>query len=81
MDLLGHLLAIKQEQPSAIYIIGGIVLVVIYLVLVHMLRFRSINALRRKYPDPTLPLRDSRVAEEVFNTTFRYDFQCNTAMG
>lgn len=77
MDLLDRLLTIIQEQSTTTYIAGGAAIIVSYLALVHMIRFRYINALRRKYPDPTLPLRDAKVAEEIFDTTFRYDFPCN----
>lgn len=77
MDLLDRLLTIIQEQPTTTYIVGGTAIIVSYLALVHMIRFRYINALRRKYPDPTLPLRDAKVAEEIFDATFRHDFPCN----
>ncbi|KAI9495130.1 hypothetical protein BDB00DRAFT_272599 [Zychaea mexicana] len=47
---------------------------VVYLALVRYLRYRNINAIKEKYPDPTLALRDSAVAEEVYNTTLRKEF-------
>ncbi|KAI9495128.1 hypothetical protein BDB00DRAFT_927803 [Zychaea mexicana] len=47
---------------------------VIYLALVRYFRFRSINQLKRKYPDPTLPLRDLEAAEEVFSALTRREF-------
>ncbi|KAK3808822.1 MAG: hypothetical protein JOS17DRAFT_796829 [Linnemannia elongata] len=42
--------------------------------LVRRLRYRRINSLLRKYPDPTLPLRDPNVAKEVSTATSGYDF-------
>ncbi|KAF8946087.1 hypothetical protein BGZ47_001355 [Haplosporangium gracile] len=42
--------------------------------LVRHLRYRRINNLLRKYPDPTLPLRDLAVANEVSAVTGGYDF-------
>ncbi|KAG0270244.1 hypothetical protein BGZ95_001766 [Linnemannia exigua] len=42
--------------------------------LVRHLRYRRINALLHKYPDPTLPLRDLKVAKEVSTATGGYDF-------
>ncbi|KAK3841740.1 MAG: hypothetical protein J3R72DRAFT_368867 [Linnemannia gamsii] len=42
--------------------------------LVRHLRYRRINNLLHKYPDPTLPLRDLKVAEEVATATGAYDF-------
>ncbi|KAF9088804.1 hypothetical protein BGX23_007099 [Mortierella sp. AD031] len=41
---------------------------------VRHLRYRRINALLRKYPDPTLPLRDIHVAKEVSSTMGAYEF-------
>ena len=49
---------------------------IIYLALVRYLRYRYINKLRRKYPDPTIALKDHTVAEEVFDTTVRREFPC-----
>lgn len=49
---------------------------VIYLALVRYLRYRYINELRRKYPDPTIALKDPAVAEEVFDITARREFPC-----
>lgn len=49
---------------------------VLYLALVRYLRYRNINKLRRKYPDPTIALKDHAVAEEVFDTTARREFPC-----
>lgn len=49
---------------------------VLYLALVRYLRYRNINKLRRKYPDPTIALKDPAVAEEVFDTTVRREFPC-----
>ncbi|KAG0205532.1 hypothetical protein BGX28_002831 [Mortierella sp. GBA30] len=45
-----------------------------YLVLVRRIRYRRINALLTKYPDPTLPLRDYAVAQEVSTVLTYYDF-------
>ncbi|KAF9137017.1 hypothetical protein BGX30_010628 [Mortierella sp. GBA39] len=42
--------------------------------LVRHLRYRRINSLLRKYPDPTLPLRDLTVAREVTTATGSFDF-------
>ncbi|KAG0286649.1 hypothetical protein BGZ96_009281 [Linnemannia gamsii] len=42
--------------------------------LVRHLRYRRINSLLRKYPDPTLPLRDLNVAREVFTATSAHEF-------
>ncbi|KAF9140438.1 hypothetical protein BG015_001668, partial [Linnemannia schmuckeri] len=42
--------------------------------LVRHLRYRRINNLLRKYPDPTFPLRDLAVAKEVSAATGGYDF-------
>ncbi|KAI7852998.1 hypothetical protein BDC45DRAFT_442825 [Circinella umbellata] len=39
-----------------------------------MLRYHNINAIKKKYPDPTLALHDPDVAAEVYNTTVRKDF-------
>lgn len=49
---------------------------ILYLALVRYLRYRNISKLRRKYPDPTIALKDHAVAEEVFDTTVRREFPC-----
>ncbi|KAI8150070.1 hypothetical protein BJV82DRAFT_503954 [Fennellomyces sp. T-0311] len=45
-----------------------------YLAAVRSQRYKYINELRRKYPDPSIALKDSKVAEEVFDTTLRKEF-------
>ncbi|KAI9273045.1 hypothetical protein BDA99DRAFT_477385 [Phascolomyces articulosus] len=45
-----------------------------YLAVVRRYRYRYINELRRKYPDPRIALNDSKVAAEVFDITFRKEF-------
>ncbi|KAG2228134.1 hypothetical protein INT45_009180 [Circinella minor] len=47
---------------------------VYYLVAVRSQRYRYINELRDKYPDPAMPLKDSKIAAEVFDTTIRKEF-------
>ncbi|KAG0256387.1 hypothetical protein BG011_004584 [Mortierella polycephala] len=37
-------------------------------------RFRGIQQLLEKYPDPTLPLRNLKIAQEVWSRTIEYDF-------
>ncbi|KAG0005729.1 hypothetical protein BGZ65_010321 [Modicella reniformis] len=41
------------------------VAVLVYMAIVRHLRFKRINALLKKYPDPTLPLRNLEIAREV----------------
>ncbi|KAF9129307.1 hypothetical protein BGW39_004263 [Mortierella sp. 14UC] len=45
-----------------------------YMALVRYLRYRRINTLLRKYPDPTLPLRNLQVAKDVANSSGGLDF-------
>ncbi|KAF9433516.1 hypothetical protein BGZ76_009332 [Entomortierella beljakovae] len=45
-----------------------------YMFIIRQLRFRRINALLKKYPDPTLPLRDINVAKEVMSNFDDYEF-------
>ncbi|KAG0326409.1 hypothetical protein BGZ99_009550 [Dissophora globulifera] len=54
-----------------------------YMAVVRKRRFQGINKLLKKYPDQTLPLRDLRVAEEVYTRSFGYDFpfMMNFAVG
>ena len=47
---------------------------VCYLGMVRRYRYQYINELRRKYPDPDIALKDSKVAAEVFDITFRREF-------
>ncbi|KAI9258121.1 hypothetical protein BDA99DRAFT_515289 [Phascolomyces articulosus] len=52
----------------------GAATAILYLALVRLLRYRNINAIKKKYPDPTLALTDPDVAAEVYDTTVRKDF-------
>ncbi|KAI9494453.1 hypothetical protein BDB00DRAFT_787074 [Zychaea mexicana] len=45
-----------------------------YLAIVRRYRYKYINALRRKYPDPNIAVQDSKIAAEIFNTTLRKEF-------
>ena len=47
---------------------------VCYLAAVRIQRYRYINDLRHKYPDPSMPLKNSKIAAEVFDTTIRKEF-------
>ncbi|KAG2222622.1 hypothetical protein INT45_008286 [Circinella minor] len=62
----------KKNAKETATLGGAIAL--FYLVLVRMLRYHNINAIKKKYPDPTLALEDPDVAAEVYNTTVRKDF-------
>ncbi len=60
-----------SSHPGVKY--GGAVLLA-YMALVRHLRYKRINALLKKYPDPTLPLRNHDIAREVAATVAEYDF-------
>lgn len=70
MAFLTSLLTISTTNPSLKY---GLLLVA-YMALVRHLRYRRINGLLRKYPDPTLPLHNLNVAGEVFTATGAHEF-------
>jgi hypothetical protein len=70
MSFLASLRAASATTPSLKY---GLLLVA-YMSLVRYLRYRRINSLLRKYPDPTLPLRNLNVAKEVSAATGAYEF-------
>ncbi|KAI9258118.1 hypothetical protein BDA99DRAFT_606337 [Phascolomyces articulosus] len=63
----------KQRQLQ-IGIGAGIGVTVVYLALVRFFRYRRINKLKQKYPNPRVALYDSAVAEEVFTTTTTIEF-------
>lgn len=48
--------------------------VLAYMALVRHLRYKRINGLLKKYPDPTLPLRDLEVAREVSSAVSELEF-------
>ncbi|KAI9245362.1 hypothetical protein BDA99DRAFT_447889 [Phascolomyces articulosus] len=62
----------KDNQRNIVSAVA--VITICYLATVRSQRYRYINELRRKYPDPTLPLKDSKIAAEVFDTTIRKEF-------
>ncbi|KAG0308336.1 hypothetical protein BGZ98_008318 [Dissophora globulifera] len=61
--------ALQRHSP----INYGIALIA-YMTVVRFFRYRRINALLKKYPDPTLPLRNPTVAKEIFSTFNDYEF-------
>ncbi|KAF8937114.1 hypothetical protein EDD21DRAFT_363861 [Dissophora ornata] len=67
---MDFLLDILKAYPSAKY--GALLLA--YMALIRHLRFKRINALLKKYPDPTLPLRDYQVAKEVAGVVNDFEF-------
>ncbi|KAF9909631.1 hypothetical protein EC991_008289 [Linnemannia zychae] len=70
MPILSSLLGLVKGRPS----IGYSLILLSYLALVRHLRYRRINALLRKYPDPTLPLRDLQVAKDISIASGSLDF-------
>ncbi|KAI7853000.1 hypothetical protein BDC45DRAFT_606905 [Circinella umbellata] len=70
MDFINLLLHQSKQYRYKI----GISAAVIYVTLVRYFRYRRINQLKRKYPDPTIALHDHAVAEEVFNSTKGKEF-------
>ncbi|KAI9258117.1 hypothetical protein BDA99DRAFT_561546 [Phascolomyces articulosus] len=70
------LLLEKEPTQLGIEITAGVMasLLIIYLLVVRSLRFRYINELKQKYPDPSVALHDITVAEEVLNSSARKEF-------
>ncbi|KAF9123327.1 hypothetical protein BGX30_001515 [Mortierella sp. GBA39] len=64
------LINILSSHPSVKF--GALLLA--YMGLVRHLRYRRINALLRKYPDPTIPLRNLSIAYEVAANIGELDF-------
>ncbi|KAF9558669.1 hypothetical protein EC968_006888 [Mortierella alpina] len=62
---------ILATQPILKY--GGAALLA-YMALVRFLRYKRINALLRKYPDPTIPLRNLDAAREISSVVSELDF-------
>ncbi|KAF9096929.1 hypothetical protein BGX27_001062 [Mortierella sp. AM989] len=50
------------------------VVILTYMALVRKRRYQAINRMLKKYPDPTLPLRNLEVAYEVWSLTSHYEF-------
>lgn len=48
--------------------------IALYLALVRYLRFKYVRELRRKYPDPSVVLKDAYIAEEIYDITVRREF-------
>lgn len=67
---MNTLINILSSHPSLKY--GALLLA--YMGLVRHLRYRRINALLRKYPDPTIPLRNLSIAYEVAANVSELDF-------
>ena len=53
---------------------AAVITSICYLAAVRSQRYRYINDLRHKYPDPSMPLKNSKIAAEVFDTTIRKEF-------
>ncbi|KAF9176620.1 hypothetical protein BGZ51_000226, partial [Haplosporangium sp. Z 767] len=67
MDTLRNALSV---HPSVMYGTG----LLAYMALVRHFRYKRINALLKKYPDPTIPLRNIEVAREVGSVVSDFDF-------
>ncbi|KAF9920646.1 hypothetical protein FBU30_009495 [Linnemannia zychae] len=61
MSFISSILDLLQSSKSFKYSL----IVLAYMALVRHLRYHRINGLLKKYPDPTLPLRDLAIAKEV----------------
>ncbi|ORZ03990.1 hypothetical protein BCR43DRAFT_484320 [Syncephalastrum racemosum] len=66
---------VSGQFPSAqtMVALGGSA-VVLYVASVRALRYRNLNYIRRKYPDPDVCMTDKDAAEEVYNIMFRREF-------
>ncbi|KAF9910294.1 hypothetical protein BX616_010888 [Lobosporangium transversale] len=67
MDIL---LNVVTSSPGAKYA----ALVLSYMAVVRYFRYKRINAALKKYPDPTIPLRNFEVAKEVAAIVDEFDF-------
>ncbi|KAG0261175.1 hypothetical protein BG011_001281 [Mortierella polycephala] len=67
MDTLRNVLSV---HPSLMYGTG----LLAYMALVRHFRYKRINALLKKYPDPTIPLRNLEAAREVSSIVGDLDF-------
>ncbi|KAG0348629.1 hypothetical protein BG004_004660 [Podila humilis] len=70
MALLDTLLSILSAHPAIKYGVA----ILSYMALVRSLRYKRINGLLAKYPDPTLPLRNIEIARECFSVTSDLEF-------
>ncbi|KAI9495127.1 hypothetical protein BDB00DRAFT_760754 [Zychaea mexicana] len=66
----------REPTQLGIRITAGVLTTALacHLLVVRFVRYRYINKLKRKYPDPSIALRDFDVAEEVFHITSRREF-------
>ncbi|KAI7853001.1 hypothetical protein BDC45DRAFT_442893 [Circinella umbellata] len=66
----------KEPSQLGIEITAGVMtaMLITYLIVVRSLRYRYINQLKQKYPDPTVALHDISIAEEVFHISGRREF-------
>ncbi|KAF8980705.1 hypothetical protein BGZ46_003837 [Entomortierella lignicola] len=70
---------VATSLPLAFFVLKSLftcssVALVLYMGLVRKRRYQRINRLLEKYPDPTLPLRDLEVANEVWSIVSDYEF-------
>ncbi|KAF9578649.1 hypothetical protein BGW38_005451, partial [Lunasporangiospora selenospora] len=68
---MDSILSFVRSHPY--FATGGFALAA-YMALVRHLRYQRIRRLQRKYPDPTLPLRNYEVAREVAASIIELDF-------
>ncbi|CAO3568746.1 unnamed protein product [Mortierella alpina] len=71
LSVMNTIFRILAAQPFVKY--GGAALLA-YMALVRFLRYKRINALIRKYPDPTIPFRNLDAAREVSSVVSELDF-------
>lgn len=68
------------KENKAKTAVGLSALTTCYLLLVRFYRYRHINAIRRKYPDQDIVLKDPAIAEEIYDMTIRKDFPCKGSL-
>lgn len=71
LSIMNTIFRVLATQPIVKY--GGAALLA-YMALVRFLRYKRINALLRKYPDPTIPFRNLDAAREVSSVVSELDF-------
>lgn len=64
---------VKKEN---VYITATASIVVAYICTVRYYRYKNINLIRKKYPNPDDILNDSEAAQFIYNITTRKEFPC-----
>jgi hypothetical protein len=67
---------IQKQDKSIIKVLTGTVVLLVYMSIVRYLRYKTLNRIKNKYPDPQYVLDNAEAAQDIFSITSKCEFPC-----